>query len=73
MKTGDLGSKNAVAAIAVSAERRGSKEIRKEAKRIMKERQGVDVEPKDMNYQELTLYVEYIDYLSDIYKAAADF
>jgi hypothetical protein len=39
----------------------------------MKERQGVDVEPKDMNYQELTLYVEYIDYLSDIYKAAADF
>jgi hypothetical protein len=26
-----------------------------------------------MNYQELTLYVEYIDYLSDIYKAAADF
>ena len=73
MKTGDLGSKNAVAAIAVAAERRGSKEIRKEAKRIMKERQGVDVEPRDMNYQELTLYVEYIDYLSDIYKAAADF
>tara|TARA_R110002167_G_scaffold39878_2_gene122807 strand:- start:255 stop:3704 length:3450 start_codon:yes stop_codon:yes gene_type:complete len=71
MKSGGAGRQEAIDAIAVSAERRSSKEVRKEARRIMKERRGIDARPRDMSYQELALYVEYIDYLDEIYKTAA--
>jgi hypothetical protein len=54
----------------VSAERRGTKEIRKEAKRIMRDKRGVKADVRDMSYQEIALYIEYIDYLKDIYEEA---
>jgi hypothetical protein len=70
MKSGGGGGENAKLALAVSAERRGTKEIRKEAKRIMRDKRGVKADVRDMSYQEIALYIEYIDYLKDIYEEA---
>lgn len=72
MKSGGAGREEAISAIAVSAERKSTKEVRKEARRIIKEKRGIDASPRDMNFQELTLYIDYIDYLDTIYKAAAE-
>ena len=70
MKSGGAGGENAKLALAVSAERRGTKEIRKEAKRIMRDERGVEADVRDMSYQEIALYIEYVDYLKDIYEEA---
>tara|TARA_R110002096_G_scaffold197564_6_gene380992 strand:+ start:1540 stop:5016 length:3477 start_codon:yes stop_codon:yes gene_type:complete len=72
IKSGHSGREAAMQAIVVSAERRGTKEIRRAAKKLLKEREGVTANPQDMNYQELAKYIQYIDYLKDIYEAAAD-
>ena len=54
----------------MTAEKKVSKEVRREAKRLLKERRGIEVtDPLDMSYQELALYIEYIDYLDGIYDA----
>ena len=58
-------------ALVRTAEGRANKEIRNEAKRLLKERRGIDASPQDMNYQELTLYISFIDYLKDIYEEAS--
>ena len=72
IKSGHSGREAAMQAIVISAERRGTKEIRRAAKKLLKEREGVTANPQDMNYQELAKYIQYIDYLKDIYEAAAD-
>ena len=71
MKAGGGGRENAMLALVRTAEGRANKEIRNEAKRLLKERRGIDASPQDMNYQELTLYISYIDYLKDIYEEAS--
>jgi hypothetical protein len=71
MKAGGGGRENAMLSLVRTAEQRGNKEIRNEAKRLLKERRGIDASPQDMNYQEVTLYISYIDYLKDIYEEAA--
>ena len=68
MKAGGTGIENAKLALAMTAEKKVSKEVRREAKRLLKERRGIEVtDPLDMSYQELALYIEYIDYLDGIY------
>jgi hypothetical protein len=70
MKAGGTGIENAKLALAMTAEKKVSKEVRREAKRLLKERRGIEVtDPLDMSYQELALYIEYIDYLDGIYDA----
>ncbi len=70
MKAGGTGIENAKLALAMTAEKRYTKEVRREAKRLLKERRGIEVsDPLDMSYQELALYIEYIDYLDGIYDA----
>jgi hypothetical protein len=72
MSSGHSGREAAMDALVVSAERKATKDIRRAAKKLFKEREGVDASPRDMNYQELSRYIEYIDYLKDIYEAAGD-
>tara|TARA_R110000764_G_scaffold173980_1_gene260549 strand:- start:148 stop:1977 length:1830 start_codon:yes stop_codon:yes gene_type:complete len=49
----------------------GTKEIRREAAKIMKERHGVTGSLEDYNFGELDLFIEYAEYLKDIYDESA--
>ena len=49
----------------------GNKEIRREAARIMKEQHGVTGSLEDYNFAEIDLFIEYAEYLKEIYDESA--
>ena len=67
MQKGYTGGENSRLALAAKAERSGNKELRREALKMMKDRYGVTGTIKDFDYQELDIFIEYVDYLQDIY------
>jgi hypothetical protein len=68
MEKGYTGGENARLRLAAKAESRGNKEIRKEALRMMKEQYGVTGTVKDFDFQELDIFIEYVDYLNEMYE-----
>ena len=72
MGKGWYGQENERLRIAAKAKTKGTKEIRNEAKRIMKERYNVSGKIEDFSYTELDIFMEYVDYLEDIYEEAAN-
>jgi hypothetical protein len=71
MAKGYTGGENARLRLAAKADSRGSKEIRNEAMRMMKERYGVTGTVKDFDYQELEIFIEFVDYLNEMYTEVA--
>ena len=53
--------------IAARASTKATKEIRKEAMDMMKERFGVEGDLEDFNYNELDIFLELVEYLQDMY------
>jgi hypothetical protein len=49
----------------------GSKEIRREAAKIMKQQHGVTGSLEDYNFAEIDLFIEYAEYLKEIYDESA--
>lgn len=72
MSEGYAGGENQLLRMAASASKKGTKEIRKEAMDIMREKYGVTATLEDMTYRELTMFMEYVDYLEEVYKEASD-
>ena len=67
MDKGYSGPKNELLRIQNKAARVGNKEIRAEAMRLMKERYGVTGNLEDFTYRELDMFMEYVEYLEEIY------
>ena len=72
MESGYLGEEPERLRLAAKASIKGSKEIRKEALKLMKDQYGIDGEVRDFNYNELDIFMEYIEYLEDIYEEASN-
>ena len=71
MSSGYTGGENERLRMASKAARAGSKEIRREAMRLMKEQYNISGRIEDLNYQELDIFMEYIEYLEEIYEESA--
>jgi len=72
MESGYLGGEPERLRLAAKASRKGTKEIRREALKLMKEQYGIQAELEDLDYTELDIFMEYVDYLEEIYEEAAD-
>lgn len=72
MESGYLGGEPERLRLAAKASRKGTKEIRREALKLMKEQYGIEATLEDLDYTELDIFMEYVDYLEDIYEEAAD-
>jgi hypothetical protein len=72
MEKGYLGEEPAKLAMARKASKKGTKEIRKEALKLMKEQYGIEGTLEDFDYNELDIFMEYIEYLEEIYEEVAD-
>jgi len=72
MEKGYLGEEPERLAIARKASKKGTKEIRKEALKLMKEQYGIEGTLEDFDYNELDIFMEYVEYLEDIYEEVAD-
>ena len=62
------GSENVKLRMAAQANSKANKEVRNEAKKLMKERHGVSGRLEDYTFQELDLFMEYIDLIDETYK-----
>ena len=71
MGEGYTGGENERLRLANKASSKGNKEIRKEAMRLMKEQYGIDGNLKDFNFNELDMFMEYVDYLEEVYSDVA--
>ena len=71
MDKGYTGPKNELLRIQNKAASVGNKEIRAEAMKLMKERYGVTGNLEDFTYRELDMFMEYVEYLEDIYDEAS--
>jgi hypothetical protein len=49
----------------------GNKEIRRQAAKIMKQQHGVTGSLEDYNFAEIDLFIEYAEYLKEIYDESA--
>ena len=72
MKKGYLGEEPERLVIAREASKKGTKEIRKEALKLIKEQYGIEGTLEDFDYNELDIFMEYVEYLEDIYEEVAD-
>ena len=72
MASGYLGEEPERLRLASKASLKGNKEIRSEALKLMKEQYGIQGSIEDFNYVELDIFMEYIEYLEEIYEEAAD-
>jgi len=72
MEKGYLGEEPERLAIARKANTKGTKEIRKEALKLMKEQYGIEGTLEDFDYNELDIFMEYVEYLEDVYEEVAD-
>ena len=68
MGKGYTGSDNARLRLVAKAEGSGNKEIRREAMKMMQEQYGVTGSMKDFGFQELDIFIEYVDYLKEMYE-----
>ena len=68
MESGYLGEEPERLRLAAKASLKGTKELRKEALRLMKDQYGISGELRDFNYNELDIFMEYVEYLEDIYE-----
>ena len=71
MDKGYTGPKNELLRIQNKAASVGNKEIRAEAMKIMKDRYGVTGNLEDFTYRELDMFMEYVEYLEEIYDEAS--
>ena len=71
MDAGYAGPKTELLRMASKAATAGNKEIRAEAMKIMKEKYGVTGQLDEFTYRELDMFMEYVDYLSDVYDEAS--
>lgn len=67
MLRGFGGDENAQLRLVLKAKRIHNKEVRSEAKRIMKQKYGVDVDIEDMSYRELDTFMQIADSVNDVY------
>ena len=72
MESGYLGADPERLRLAALASTRGTKGIRREALKLMKEQYGIESTLEDLDFTELDIFMEYVDYLEDIYEVAAD-
>lgn len=72
MGAGWYGQEREQLRLAAKASQKGTKEIREEAMQIMKDRYGVSGKLEDFSFRELDLFMEYVDYLEDIYDEVAN-
>ncbi len=72
MSKGYAGNEGVKLRAANLASRAGTKEIRREAMQLMKERYGTSGSIEDLNYRELDIFMQYVEHLEDIYEAAAE-
>ena len=66
MSEGYYGGDNYRLRLIAKAKSQGNKEIRNKAMRMMKDQYGVTGSLDDMDYQELDIFMEYVDYLKEI-------
>lgn len=71
MASGYTGGENERLRMAARASRAATKEIRTEAMKLMKKRYGITGKLEDLNYQELDIFMDYVEYLEDIYEEAS--
>ena len=57
--------------LASKAATKGNKEIRKEALKLMKLQYGIEGKIDEFNFNELDLFMEYVDYLEEMYEEVA--
>ena len=69
---GWYGQENERLALVAKASRKGSKEQRAEALRLMKERYNISGKLEDFNYVELDIFYQFMEYLDDIAEAATE-
>ena len=67
MGEGYTGGENARLRLLAKANSKGNKEVRREAMALMKDTYNVSGSMDDLNIQELDLFIEYVDYLEDMY------
>ena len=67
MGEGYTGGDNARLRLLAKANSKGNKEMRREAMALMKDTYNVSGSMDDLNIQELDLFIEYVDYLEDMY------
>lgn len=67
MGEGYTGGENARLRLLAKANSKGNKEMRREAMALMKDTYNVSGSVDDLNIQELDLFIEYVDYLEDMY------
>ena len=68
MGEGYGGSENVKLRMAAKANSKANKEVRNEVKKILKEKHGISGRIEDYSFQELDLYMAYIDLIDDVYK-----
>jgi hypothetical protein len=68
MQEGYAGGTNARLRMAAKLDTKGTKEIRREAQKLLKATYGITGSPRDYNFNELEIYAEFIDYLEDMYE-----
>ena len=73
MEKGYGGSESVHLRMVAKANSKYNKEIRNEAAKAMKETFGIDGSLEDYSFAELDLFMEYADYLNDMYQEAASF
>jgi hypothetical protein len=73
MEKGYGGSESVHLRMVAKANSKYNKEIRNEAAKAMKETFGIDGSLEDYSFAELDLFMEYADYLNEMYEAAASF
>ena len=71
MDKGYTEPKNELLRIQNKAASVGNKELRAEAMKLMKKRYGVTGNLEDFTYRELDMFMEYVEYLEEIYDEAS--
>jgi adenylyl- and sulfurtransferase ThiI len=73
MEKGYGGGESVHLRMVAKANSKYNKEIRNEAAKAMKETFGIEGSLEDYSFAELDLFMEYADYLNDMYQEAASF
>jgi hypothetical protein len=68
MQEGYQGGENYRLRLVAKAKNKGNKEVRNKAMRMMKDQYGITGSLDDMNYQELDIFMDYMEYLKEIYE-----
>ena len=61
------GEENTRVRMAMKASRMHSKEVRSEAKKLMKKKYGIEADFNDMTFRELDIFINIADYVNDVY------